>query len=161
MKRKFLTILTVMSLLLLLATAALWVRSAWCGLTVVYAFRNGNVMFDCDPREAAFGFDVDEDNDFGPGLTVRDSEEVSRWPNEVAGFGRMWNRQTRAVKCPQWFLVLVFSIPPICWLLGAPNRHRAKRRLGLCPNCNYDLRATPQRCPECGRAVVAVATIAP
>jgi|SRR5882672_202210 len=52
---------------------------------------------------------------------------------------------------PFWFLALLFALLPALWLAKSLRR---RRRIAshLCPTCGYDMRATPDRCPECGTA---------
>jgi hypothetical protein len=51
---------------------------------------------------------------------------------------------------PLWPLLLVSLIPAARW--GWRNRQsRRWLRAGRCAACGYDLRATPGRCPECGK----------
>jgi hypothetical protein len=55
------------------------------------------------------------------------------------------------ISFPHALPAAVFAIAPACWLFFSPHRRRAKRlKRGLCPTCGYDLRATPDRCPERG-----------
>lgn len=56
---------------------------------------------------------------------------------------------------PLWMPVVATALLPVAraglWWRG---RKRVRRRaVGLCPLCRYDLRATPDRCPECGTEV--------
>jgi hypothetical protein len=55
---------------------------------------------------------------------------------------------TRFVVVPHWFLALVFAILPALHVRSILRSRRYGP--GLCPACGYDLRATPDRCSECG-----------
>jgi hypothetical protein len=53
------------------------------------------------------------------------------------------------VGIPFWLPLLFTIVPPLWWLLGKAQKLR-RRRDGLCRECGYDLRASHERCPECG-----------
>jgi hypothetical protein len=58
------------------------------------------------------------------------------------------------VQAPMWFVILLFALLPLVAGVRLARRRRRARRLaaGCCIACGYDLRASPERCPECGRA---------
>jgi hypothetical protein len=59
---------------------------------------------------------------------------------------------SRYVGVPYWLLAGVTL--PVAVVATMWRRHRRRGpRAGMCPGCGYDLRATPDRCPECGAAV--------
>jgi hypothetical protein len=67
----------------------------------------------------------------------------------VAVTGADWVLIERSVAVPFWLLCL----PPALVLLGSLfvlRRARAALRENRCLKCGYDLRASPDRCPECG-----------
>ena len=53
---------------------------------------------------------------------------------------------------PAWVPIPPALILPVFWLTKVVRRSR-RRKHGCCINCGYDLRASPERCPECGTAI--------
>ncbi len=48
-----------------------------------------------------------------------------------------------------WIIFVMALVLPVCRI-----RFRRRYPPGRCAKCGYDLRATPERCPECGEVVM-------
>ena len=183
MKRRLVSLAAAASLLLCVATVALWVRSYWRGDTFGYLWDdNGRVglsvrntwSMQSNTGELAFGAAALttlrrppsgtgwqlESRKAGRGQMLRSfagsfSTPASGW---FLGIGVVFIDERgyalRALALPHWFVVLLTAVAPSLRPLAVLRPPHASRS-GLCPTCSYDLRATPERCPECGAVPIA------
>jgi hypothetical protein len=181
-KRRLVNLVMVVSLVLFVATIPGWVRSRWVGDEIGFAqYRQSNgvtteIDFGIAHGGGDFGFfRVDETPsvntwrwiDFamppqplheavaGPAITVRGYG----WYSDKSYIGSNYQHTLNAIIFPYWLLTVASAIAPAWHWLGSRRRRAAKRLVqGLCPACGYDLRATPERCPECGAVPKKAAT---
>jgi hypothetical protein len=75
--------------------------------------------------------------------------------HDVSAPGYADNGRLLAGRC--WMVaVLAGAWPAVSFgrLVRRARRRRRARAGGFCASCGYDLRATPERCPECGSAAL-------
>jgi len=81
------------------------------------------------------------------GTPVRIVHHWSWWPFPRYFANRVGDWQ---LIVPLYLPAIAFSAYPACSLVVV-LRHRKRKKLGLCLKCGYDLRASKDRCPECGQ----------
>jgi len=165
-KWRLFNLLAAISLLICVATGALWVRTFWRSdrfqlgdhqrilttnhrIIIIYSSRpySTRVPFVSGPAS----YKVSQA--FGPFWGF-----IGRPPGGEPRYGALGFFYASATLNPQlpsqftyivipfWFIFALFAVLPIVWL----KRRRGGYAPRLCPTCGYDLRAAPERCPECG-----------
>jgi hypothetical protein len=177
-KRRLVNLTAALSLLLCVATVGWWARSYWRYDALnyadnpeyrfqIYAFRG---LFGCSAswvtgpvserwlsRHSASWW-----RDRSP-VSIMSSRNDTWYGfslNNTTYLMDLWDEksQTRrvAVTVPCWLPALLLALPPGMWAVQSARRRRMRRQAGVfCLTCGYDLRATPDRCPECGKEVLA------
>jgi hypothetical protein len=131
------------SVTLCFAVAAVWVRSYWCADEVTYR----------GPAQAV------RLRSYGGNIYVIASRFMLALPGWTHIFNARyypaesgWMDQADLTWRAPYFSLFVWSAALPYWRFFLPWVRNRERRRGqsFCRTCGYDLRATPDRCPECG-----------
>jgi hypothetical protein len=178
--RRLFTVASSLSLLLCIATCVLWVRSYWRadGLQAGYwhyqqhgTYRNYYDAwelrgFSCRGRlsmgvylcmcVAGPGRHEDTPGEKGRFILAGPADRNRLQSDKPRFYGR-WDQRERALSAPHAAAVSLTAVLPLI-VAAQVRRRRHNDKMGLCKRCGYDLRASIERCPECGTAIPLKAT---
>ena len=100
-------------------------------------------------RYGVSSLDFNRDGSF---IEASDADHNLSWHGLGFCLGLRDIASSTAILCPTWALIAVLLLPMGLWA-GIGWRQRRRVKAGHCANCGYDLRASPERCPECGGEV--------
>lgn len=160
MNRKLFIVVWSPSLLMIMITAGMWARSYWIYDGI--SWRWENVLAGIQSKAGRISLNWTGDMPV-PGGYGRRSFSLGTQPH----FSDLWDFRlehfmvwaganppykaltNHVLTMPYWFPLLPWILSIGIMQLRRRRRHR-HLAMGLCLRCGYDLRATPDRCPECG-----------
>jgi hypothetical protein len=163
MRHRMPNLLALLSLVLCTATIVLWVTSLRSGKyfglchPIGISAMSGQVECSYFPSLGSMGrWSIWTGSSVG---VARIAAVNSRHRQRAWWFGLDWdpNADSRSglgkphIILSDWFICLVTMIPAVLWLLQ--NRRDGRITARRCHQCGYDLRASSDRCPECGTAI--------
>ena len=172
MIRRLFNLFTDLSLVLGLACIGMWVRSGYVGDSIVKDYASKRVQFSSISGDIKISLSQALTYSREKPLPLMWTSDSVEWFSGRQGPIWEWNwpfyasylstqvingsaktDRLQIVRLPYWLLTIPTALLPGfrvgLWFWG---RWKTKRRskLGLCLQCGYDLRASPERCPECG-----------
>jgi len=168
MKPRLFNIAAILSLAMCLVFSLLWIRSHYASDSFVFrratptssAYRLRHFFLISSHGWIETSFSSGEAtnaslNFYGDDISSWITESQSKWTVGPAGGLHVERFRFESfptgfiMNFPFWLLVGATTILPLVWTVNY-RRSQHHRRHGFCPTCGYDLRATPERCPECG-----------
>jgi hypothetical protein len=164
-RRRLMNLVTVVSLLLCVAVCVLWVRSYIAddvlihsdGRTALYNVRSttGELWLIVCHLNAEMNYVAPTrlrwDSDRGHSRLATSNLVESTFLTR-SGFACSTNGRFSVLAAPHWMVAVTSAVLPTLGVLRLRRQRtmRNRRSRALCLRCGYDLRATPDRCPECG-----------
>jgi hypothetical protein len=164
-RRRLFNALAGASAVLCLAAMAPWISSYFQTIGFRWFTQNNQFSWTTDFETVRGGFqrrqDIRPPYDFeihsGPSF----KKSQNTWlRNTFAGFGKesfsyRWGSGTASrnlFTIPFYAIAIPAFLPPYFWFVKERNRRRviSRQKENRCIHCGYDLRATPDQCPECG-----------
>ena len=174
MRRRLFNLAAAVSLGMMLAAVAMWVWSYWrvaelrrqrwkdCSVDTFYVLSGSG---GCRIGTVSVASN-DTAQSFLPKVPHLSGWQASSEPGALAvsgvGLSRgAWSEGSMTytvwtMRVPDWMILLPTTVLPSWWTIAMWKRWRSHLRWvrrGRCTTCGYDLRATPDRCPECGTTV--------
>jgi hypothetical protein len=168
MKRWLFNLTAAVSLALLVALLILWMRSYRVGDDIGINAASGSRYFlrtgggelaleamsgdPPDPNRPRFQWTTDPRRTNGVYMIQRNSlvRRLGFWIDRSSYRRSGVTITSRSLMMPFLVPLLVAAVAPALWVRAERRRRKARHLAGHCSTCGYDLRATPDRCPECG-----------